>query len=86
MPNRLTVCDCSYDAAENEISFREGDCIIGIEAVSYYWWQDKMADGGVGLFPGIFSPTSVPGTPIELSSDVANCVEPSNRPTSVGLR
>ena len=76
MPSRLTVYDCSYDAAEeNEISFREGDRIVEIEAVSDDWWQGKMADGSVGLFPGMFSLTFAPGMPTDLSSDVANYVE-----------
>jgi len=49
------VHDCSYDAAEeNEISFREGERIVEIEAMSDDWWQGKMVDGSVGLFPGMF--------------------------------
>lgn len=48
------VRKCSYDAAEeNEISFHEGERIVEIEAVSDDWWQGKMADGRVGLFPGM---------------------------------
>jgi len=51
------MCHCSYDAAEeNEISFREGDRITEIEAVSEDWWQGKATDGSVGLFPGTFVP------------------------------
>ena len=47
--------DCSYDAAEeNEISFREGERIVEIEVMSDDWWQGKMTDGSVGLFPGMF--------------------------------
>jgi len=48
---------CSYDAAEeNEVTFREGERIVEIEAVSDDWWQGKTADGSVGLFPGMFLP------------------------------
>jgi hypothetical protein len=44
---------CSYDAAEdNELSFREGDRIIEIEAVSDDWWSGRDRHGSVGLFPG----------------------------------
>lgn len=49
------VCFCgdSYEAAEdNELSFREGDRITGIEAASDEWWQGTGPDGRVGLFPG----------------------------------
>lgn len=43
----------SYDASEdNELSFREGDRIIEIEAASDDWWQGKDMHGNVGLFPG----------------------------------
>ena len=50
----LTRCACSYEAAEdNELSFREGDRIVEIEAVSDEWWQGKDAHGNVGLFPGM---------------------------------
>lgn len=76
MSSRLTLHNCSYDAAEeNEISFREGDRIVEIEAASDDWWQGKMADGSVGLFPGKFLLTLAPGTSTELSSDAANYVE-----------
>lgn len=45
----------SYDAAEdNELSFREGDRIIEIEAASEDWWQGKDKHGNVGLFPGMY--------------------------------
>ena len=48
----LTDLD-SYDAAEdNEISFKEGDRITHIEAVSEDWWQGTNPHGNVGLFPG----------------------------------
>ncbi|CDO74750.1 hypothetical protein BN946_scf184411.g7 [Trametes cinnabarina] len=41
-----------YDAGEdNEISFKEGDRITHIEAVSEDWWQGTDKDGNVGLFP-----------------------------------
>ena len=43
----------SYDAAEdNELTFREGDRIVEIEAVSEDWWQGRDLDGNAGLFPG----------------------------------
>jgi Variant SH3 domain len=43
----------SYDAAEdNELSFREGDGITEIEAVSDDWWSGHDQYGNVGLFPG----------------------------------
>jgi hypothetical protein len=42
----------SYDAAEdNEISFKEGERITGIEKVDTDWWQGR-AGGKEGLFPG----------------------------------
>lgn len=45
----------SYEATEdNEISFREGDRIVEIEAVSDDWWQGKSLSGQIGLFPGVF--------------------------------
>lgn len=76
MPGRLTARDCSYDAAEeNEISFREGERIVEIEAVSDDWWQGKMADGSMGLFPGMFLLTPALGILTELLSHVANYVE-----------
>ena len=44
---------CSYDAGEdNEISFKEGERIAHIEAVSEDWWQGTNGRGDVGLFPG----------------------------------
>jgi hypothetical protein len=47
----------SYDAAEdNELSFREGDRITEIEAVSDDWWSGRDQHDNVGLFPG----TSLP--------------------------
>ena len=50
---RLTRGTYSYDAAEdNELTFREGDKIVEIEAASDDWWQGKDAAGNVGLFPG----------------------------------
>jgi len=43
----------SYDAAEdNELSFREGDRIAEIEAVSEDWWSGRDQHDNVGLFPG----------------------------------
>lgn len=76
MSSLLTVHDCSYDAAEeNEISFREGECIVEIEAVSDDWWQGKMADGSVGLFPGMLLLIFALGTLTEFASNVANYVE-----------
>lgn len=49
------ILRCSYDAAEdNELSFREGDRIVEIEAVSDEWWQGKDAHGNAGLFPGVY--------------------------------
>jgi hypothetical protein len=43
----------SYDATEdNELSFREGDRIAEIEAVSEDWWSGRDQHGNVGLFPG----------------------------------
>ena len=43
----------SYDAAEdNELSFREGDRITEIEAVSDDWWSGRDQHGNFGLFPG----------------------------------
>ena len=45
----------SYDAGEdNEISFKEGDRITHIEAVSDDWWQGTDPHGNVGLFPGAY--------------------------------
>ena len=76
MSSLLTVHDCSYDAAEeNEISFREGERIVEIEAVSDDWWQGKMADGSVGLFPGMLLLIFALGTLTEFASNVANYVE-----------
>ena len=47
---------CSYDAAEdNELTFREGDRIVEIEAVTEDWWRGRDQHGNVGLFPGEFS-------------------------------
>ncbi len=44
---------CSYEAGEdNEISFKEGERIIQIEAASDDWWQGTDKHGNVGLFPG----------------------------------
>ena len=44
----------SYEASEdNELSFREGDRIVEIEAASDDWWQGKDVHGNVGLFPGV---------------------------------
>ena len=52
--NRVANNYPSYDRAEeNELSFREGDKIIEIEAASEDWWQGKDAHGNVGLFPGM---------------------------------
>ncbi len=49
----IFVCFYSYDAAEdNELSFREGDMITEIEAVSEDWWSGHDQHGNVGLFPG----------------------------------
>jgi hypothetical protein len=46
----------SYDAAEdNELSFREGDRITEIEAVSDDWWSGRDEHDNVGLFPGTSS-------------------------------
>ena len=43
----------SYDATEdNELSFREGDRITEIEAVSDDWWSGRDQHGNIGLFPG----------------------------------
>ena len=68
------MCNCSYDAAEeNEISFREGERIVDIEAMSDNWWQGKMADGSVRLFPGIL--LLVPMLARVSLPDVVNCVE-----------
>ena len=68
--------NCSYDAAEeNEISFREGERIVEIEAMSDDWWQGKMADGSVGLFPGMFLLIAVLGILTEIPLDAANYVE-----------
>ena len=68
--------DCSYEAAEeNEISFREGERIVEIEVVSDDWWQGKMTDGSVGLFPGMFLLIPAVGILIEFPSDIANYVE-----------
>ena len=53
MPRCFLTYLSSYDRAEeNELSFREGDRIIEIEAASEDWWQGKDAHGNVGLFPG----------------------------------
>lgn len=47
-----------YDAAEdNELSFKEGDLIVGIESVSEEWWsgftlQTREEGREAGLFPG----------------------------------
>lgn len=68
--------DCSYDAAEeNEISFQEGEHIIEIEAVSDDWWQGKIADGRVGLFPGTFLFVFTLGSFAEVFMGAANYVE-----------
>ena len=49
----LNLPSLSYDAAEdNELTFREGDRIVEIEAASDEWWQGKDKHGAVGLFPG----------------------------------
>ncbi|KAI1787017.1 SH3 domain-containing protein [Ganoderma leucocontextum] len=41
-----------YDAGEdNEISFKEGERVTQIEAVSEDWWQGTNQLGNVGLFP-----------------------------------
>jgi hypothetical protein len=53
----------SFDATFNhELSFREGDHICEIRAVSSDWWQGRDAQGNVGLFPGmsVFSDTHLP--------------------------
>ena len=58
MPRCFLTYLSSYDRAEeNELSFREGDRIIEIEAASEDWWQGKDAHGNVGLFPGKFGLT-----------------------------
>lgn len=54
-PTAIAMYD--YDATEeNELSFREGDIIWGIEPVSDEWWNGKVGYGaeemGPGLFPG----------------------------------
>ncbi|KAI1787009.1 SH3 domain-containing protein, partial [Ganoderma leucocontextum] len=44
-----------YDAGEdNEISFKEGERVTQIEALSENWWQGTNQLGNVGLFPGAF--------------------------------
>ncbi|KAI0940986.1 hypothetical protein AcV7_003214 [Taiwanofungus camphoratus] len=41
-----------YDAAEdNELTFREGDRIVEIEAIDEGWWKGKDIHGNEGLFP-----------------------------------
>ncbi len=41
-----------YDAAEiNELTFREGDVVLGIEFVSEDWWSGTL-NGVTGVFPG----------------------------------
>lgn len=58
---------CSYDAAEdNELTFREGDRIVEIEAVSEDWWQGRDQHGNVGLFPG--ESRVIPGDTRKLSA------------------
>lgn len=70
----LTPHSCSYDAAEdNELSFREGDKIVEIEAASDDWWQGKDAAGNVGLFPGEIIMSSYYG--MEAEWRAANYVE-----------
>lgn len=54
-PTAVAVYD--YDATEdNEISFKEGDVLWGIEVVSDEWWSGKVGQGAEetdqGLFPG----------------------------------
>jgi len=66
----------SYDAAEeNEISFQEGERIVEIEAVSDDWWEGKMANGRVGLFPGMFLLISALNPFTEVLAGTANYVE-----------
>ena len=37
------LSECSYDAAEdNELTFREGDRIVEIEAASDEWWSLRL--------------------------------------------
>jgi hypothetical protein len=49
----ISLVAYSYDAAEdNELSFREGDRISEIDAVSDDWWSGRDQYGNVGLFPG----------------------------------
>ena len=64
----------SYNAGEdNELSFREGDRITEIDAVSDDWWSGRDQHGNVGLFPGTtFYPFSEPVAHVDgfFSSDV----------------
>ncbi|KAI9512504.1 SH3 domain-containing protein [Russula earlei] len=44
-----------YDAAEdNELTFREGDRITDIEAISEDWWSGHDQHGNAGLFPATY--------------------------------
>ena len=70
----MTPLSCSYDAAEdNELTFREGDKIVEIEAASDDWWQGKDAAGNVGLFPGEYHHVFVRGSGVDRLA--ANYVE-----------
>ena len=73
MPD-LTVY--SYDASEdNEISFKEGERIIQIEAPSEDWWQGTNQHGHVGLFPGACLSFRVAGGDSQVFRVKANYVE-----------
>ncbi|CDZ97972.1 Drebrins and related actin binding proteins [Phaffia rhodozyma] len=49
---QVAVALYDYDAAEeNEITFKEGDRITHIDAVSDDWWSGTAPDGTEGLFP-----------------------------------
>jgi len=51
----VAVALYDYDAGEdNELSFREGDRIVEIEAVSEDWWSGRDSYGNVGLFPATY--------------------------------
>ncbi|KAF8205264.1 hypothetical protein K438DRAFT_1932143 [Mycena galopus ATCC 62051] len=48
----VAIALCDYEAVEkDELSFRKGDKIVVINAMTERWWQGKDSAGNVGLFP-----------------------------------
>jgi hypothetical protein len=50
------------------VSFREGDRITQIEAVSEDWWSGQDQHGNIGLFPG--SSLSVRCADVDMADDI----------------